>query len=147
MIETLHTSINSILQGVILVVIPLAAIFAGKLVKDWINVRAFNAKNEYVRDMFIDIADTLEAAVNSTAQTYVDELKDKDIFDLDAQAVAFKKSFDNTKKLLNDEAKELIIKTHGDLDLWLTTQIESFIRTHGVKVPFELALPTPSIDS
>ena len=141
MIETLHTSVNSILQVVILVVIPIAAIYGGKLLNDFVKANAKKINNEYVRDMFDDIADTLEATANYTAQTYVDELKVKDIFDKNAQAEAFMKSFNITKKLLNDEAKELIVKTHGDLDLWLTTQIESFIRTHGVDVPFELALP------
>ena len=126
--ETLQTTFASILEVILIVVIPTLALYGGKMLREFIQTKAKSVNNEYIRTMFEEIGDTLESTVAATSQTFVDSLKAAGSFDKEAQKEAMKLSVGTAKKLLNKEAQELIVKTHGDLDLWITTQVDKFVR-------------------
>lgn len=126
--ETLQTTFASILEVILIVVIPALALYGGKMLHEFFHTKAKSVNNEYIKTMFEEIGDTLESTVAATSQTFVDSLKATGSFDKEAQEEAMKQSVGTAKKLLNKEAQELIVKTHGDLDLWLKTQVDKFVR-------------------
>ena len=125
--ETLNTTLNSILMLVLTLAIPALLAVGAKMLNDYIKARAQSSKSEYLRTMFGHIGDTIESVVNHTTQTYVKELKASDKFDLEEQKSALIKSRNAALSMLNDEAIQLIETTHGDLNKWIETQIESVV--------------------
>lgn len=71
-----------------------------------------------------EVLETIGSVVKATYQTYVKELKDKNIFDKKAQKQALDKSLQLAQNSLSKETKKFIEKNKGDLPSFLTTQIE-----------------------
>lgn len=73
------------------------------------------------------LTDTISACVLATNQTYVNSLKDKDLFDADAQKEAFKQTYENVLTILSADAKEYLTSAYGDLAAFITSKIEAEI--------------------
>ena len=71
---------------------------------------------------------TIEDAVLATTQTYVEALKNQNIFDEEAQKHAFKLTYDAIMKVLTDDAKKYITSAVGDLETYITNKIESTVK-------------------
>lgn len=71
---------------------------------------------------------TVEDAVLATTQTYVDALKNQNMFDKEAQKHAFQLTYDAVMKVLTDDAKEYIANAVGDLETYITNKIESTVK-------------------
>lgn len=88
--------------------------------------------NETTQKYLQMATDTITACVIATNQTYVESLKAQGKFDKEAQEVAFNKTLEAVLALMNDEVKEYITEVFGDLNTYLTTQIEAAV--NGTKV-------------
>ena len=85
--------------------------------------------NNDVANKYLDMLDdTIANAVLATTQTYVETLKKAGKFDLDAQKEAFKKTYDAVMNVLTDEATKYITESVGDLETYITNNIESQVR-------------------
>lgn len=84
-------------------------------------------KNEVLEKAIDRAGEIIVSAANTTTQTYVEALKKAGTFDSAAQKVAFQMTMDSVLTLLNEETKQAIIDTYGDLNKWLTTEIESAV--------------------
>lgn len=82
-------------------------------------------QNELLHKYLDMINKTIEDCVIATNQTYVEALKNKDMFDAAAQKEAFNKTFEAVKSLLSQEAITYITELTGDADLYLSTLIEA----------------------
>lgn len=82
-------------------------------------------QNELFHKYLDMINKTIEDCVIATNQTYVEALKNKDMFDAAAQKEAFNKTFEAVKTLLSTEAINYITELTGDADLYLSTLIEA----------------------
>jgi hypothetical protein len=71
---------------------------------------------------------TIEDAVLATTQTYVEALKNKNMFDEEAQKYAFKMTYNAIMKVLTDDAKKYIESAVGDLETYITNKIESTVK-------------------
>lgn len=71
---------------------------------------------------------TIEDAVLATTQTYVEALKNKNMFDEEAQKKAFQLTYDAVMKVLTDDAKKYITSAVGDLETYITNKIESTVK-------------------
>lgn len=60
-------------------------------------------------------------------QTYVDTLKKNGTFDVESLKIALAKAKDEALSQMSDEIKEYITTNYGNLENWLTTQIEATI--------------------
>lgn len=74
------------------------------------------------------LSDTITNCVIATNQTYVDNLKDKNAFDENAQKEAFEKTYQTIIKTLNDEAYKYLEEVYGDLEGYIRTRIESEVK-------------------
>lgn len=119
---------NEILLNVIscvvtAVVVPLITLLGSKLIK-WISAKIDNEKTEkYITDATTIVLD----AVKCVFQTYVDSLKKEGNFGKDAQLTALNKAKEIVLAQLSDDIKGYIKENFGDVDTWITTQIEASI--------------------
>ena len=74
------------------------------------------------------VADTIADCVAATTQTYVQALKDKDLFDGDAQKQALEMTKNAVLNILSEDAKDYLVNVYGDLNAYLTTKIEAEIK-------------------
>lgn len=119
--------ISSIFQ---VCLIPLLGILTKYLVT-FISMKAEEMKqktsNETAQKYISMASETIVACVLATNQTYVESLKAQGKFDKEAQEVAFNKTLEAVLLLMNDEVKEYITEVFGDLNAYLTTQIEAAV--------------------
>lgn len=102
-------------------------------------VKFLNAKSKELQakvdndtaDKYIQmITETVEACVIATNQTYVEALKKAGKFDGGAQKEAFNKTLTAVLGILTEDAKEYIIETTGDLQIYLTNLIECSVNAN-----------------
>ena len=86
------------------------------------------SENELVDKYTAMLAETISACVLATNQTYVDALKAQNAFDAEAQKKAFQMTFDAVSQILTDDAKEYLSEAFGDLNIYMTQQIEAAVK-------------------
>lgn len=72
---------------------------------------------------------TITTCVISTNQTYVDALKAQGKFDLAAQQVAFQLTYEAVLDILGDEAIKYLTEALGDIEQYITKEIEANVNT------------------
>lgn len=115
--------INVISAVVTTVLLPLIT-WAGTKLIQYIGTKV---KNEKAAALLTTATTIVLNAVRSVFQTYVESLKASGSFNAEAQKTALSKAKDIALSQLGDDVKEYISSTYGNLDGWLTNQIESTI--------------------
>lgn len=121
--------INIISVLVTAVVIPVISLLGAKLVS-WLSTKI---KNEKANKMIKTATEIVVSAVKTVFQTYVDALKKEGKFDKESQILALTKAKDIALSQMTEDVKEFIQTNYGELDLWLTIQIEATINTLKMK--------------
>ena len=81
-----------------------------------------------IANKYLDmLTDTIVSCVISTNQTYVNELKDQNAFDKEAQLEAFKRTYQAVMSILGEDAKEALGEFYGDLPTLVTQLIEMIV--------------------
>ncbi|MBR1868327.1 MAG: hypothetical protein IJ800_07125, partial [Clostridia bacterium] len=88
----------------------------------WLNTKI---KDEKALGMLTAAVNVVQSAVKSTYQTYVQSLKEQNIFDGEAQRTALNAAVQQATNTLSEEAKNYIQTNYGDLTEWIKLQIES----------------------
>ena len=115
--------LNIISVVVTAVILPLIS-YAGARLIAWLNAKI---KDENAKQQLTVATDIVMNAVRSVFQTYVETLKKNGTFDKESQKVALIKAKDDALSQMSDEIKDYITKNYGDLETWITIQIESTI--------------------
>lgn len=115
--------INVISAVVTTVLLPLIT-WAGTKLIQYIGTKV---KNEKAVALLTTATTIVLNAVRSVFQTYVESLKASGSFNAEAQQTALSKAKDIALSQLGDDVKEYISSTYGNLDGWMTNQIESTI--------------------
>lgn len=106
-------------------VLSILSFWAIKLINtkaaEWVEKNKNDTFDKYI----LMLADTIEACVLATNQTYVEGLKKEGKFDLEAQKKAFEMTKDAVLAILTEDAKECLSSAIGDLDTFLAQQIEA----------------------
>lgn len=105
------------------VVIPLIS-FLGYKLSVFLNSKI---KDEKAARLLTSATNIVLTAVKSVFQTYVESLKNSGNFNKDAHMIAFNKAKEIILKELTIELKEFIISNYGNLDEWISNQIEATI--------------------
>jgi len=114
----------TVVSGLVGIAFTVASAILVPMLVAWLKSKT---KNEVLEKAIDRAGKIIINAANTTTQTYVEALKKAGKFDKEAQAAAFKMTMDAVMKLLNEETKQAIIETYGDLNEWLTTAIESAV--------------------
>lgn len=120
---------NQILATVFEVcIIPLLSLLTGYLIK-WIRSKAEHVKAQTSNELYqkyIDmLANTISNCVLATQQTYVDSLKKAGSFGPEEQKIAFQNTLAAVRAQLSSEAYDYLNEIMGDLDGFISQQIES----------------------
>ena len=93
-------------------------------------------RNKVKDDKLKNIISRVENIVSKTVilvnQTYVDALKEADMFDAEAQKAAFDMCKEKVLAMLNEESIKAIAYTFGDFDEWIRTLIEACVRENKI---------------
>lgn len=115
--------INIISVVVTAVVLPLISLAGTKLIQ-FLNGKISNDK---ASKLLANATQIVINAVRSVFQTYVESLKADGKFDAQCQKLALKEAKDIALNQMAQETKVFISDTFGDLESWLTNQIEASI--------------------
>ena len=105
------------------VILPLIT-YAGTRIISYLNSKI---ENEKARDLLSQATEVVTNAVRAVFQTYVDSLKKSGNFGKEAHIEALNKAKELTLAQLSDDVKDYINKNFGDINTWITTQIEATI--------------------
>ncbi len=114
-------------------VLPLLGVLTMYIIK-FIQVKSTEITNKVDNDL-IDkyvamLAITIENCVIATNQTYVESLKQAGKFDAEAQKTAFNMTKNAVMSILSDEAKKYLENAVGDLNEYITQQIEATVKVN-----------------
>ena len=111
-------------------ILPLLAVLTGyavQFIKAKSAESAARTENETAQKYIKMIEKTITDCIIATNQTYTNSLKEQGKFDEEAQKIAFEKSFNAVMTILSDDAKQYIIETTGDINVYLTQKIEATV--------------------
>lgn len=117
-------NITDIILSCVSIVLTALATWGIKKLTDWLNIKIEDSK---LKNILNDAIDTITNIVKAVYQTYVESLKDQNLFDKNAQEEALKKAMEQAKLELSEEIKVFLENNKIDVDSWLKTQIESII--------------------
>lgn len=116
-------------------VIPLLGVLTTYLVK-YIQVKMeeiqTKTENDIIDKYLSMLSTTVTECVIATNQTYVEALKKEGKFDLEAQKKAFEMTQDAVMLILTDEAKKYLSAAVGDLNVYISQQIEAAVNVEKV---------------
>ena len=119
--------INDIFQ---VCIIPLLGVLTTYLI-NYIKVKMaeiqMKTENDIIDKYLSMLTNTVTECVIATNQTYVEALKKEGKFDLDAQKKAFEMTQEAVMLILTDEAKKYLSAAVGDLNVFISQQIEAAV--------------------
>lgn len=120
------------ISGIILrfILIPILAIGSRYLiafVKVKMDEIISKSKDSMMQSYLTMLQQAVMDCVAATNQTYVESLKDQNLFDAEAQKQAFEKTFTAVMNILSEDAKQYLTENLGDLDLYVNNLIESSV--------------------
>ena len=114
-------------------IIPLLAVLTTYIVK-YIQVKnaeiTTKSENELVDKYVNMLSYTISSCVVATNQTYVEALKKQGKFDAEAQKVAFNMTLNAVMEILSEDAKKYLSEAFGDLNSYITSQIEASVNVN-----------------
>lgn len=105
------------------IVLPLIS-FLGIKLSQWLSTKI---NDEKAAALFTKAVDIVTNAVRITFQTYVESLKNSGSFGKEEQLIAFEKAKAIITSELTEDLKTFIVQNYGDLQTWISNQIEATI--------------------
>ena len=105
------------------IILPLIS-FLGIKLSQWLSTKI---KDEKAAALFTKAVDIVTNAVRITFQTYVESLKNSGSFGKEEQLIAFEKAKAIIVSELTEDLKTFITQNYGDLQTWISNQIEASI--------------------
>lgn len=105
------------------IILPLIS-FLGIKLSQWLSTKI---KDEKAKALFTKATEIVTNAVRTTFQTYVESLKNSGSFGKDEQLIALNKAKQIITSELTEELKAFISENYGDLQKWITNQVEATI--------------------
>lgn len=90
----------------------------------WLNTKI---KDQKALTYLNNAISVVTSVVKATYQTYVEALKNENMFTKEAQEQALNKAVEQAKTTMSAEVKNFITENYGDLTEWIKLQIESAI--------------------
>jgi hypothetical protein len=114
--------LETLLLGILGTILTSLAAWAVERLIAFLNSRIKNTKALQFLTEAILIVDN---SVKATYQTYVQALKDENMFTVDAQKEALSKALNQAQSQMSTEMKSHLTENFGDLTAWITSQIEA----------------------
>ena len=132
-----ETTLQMISEIINVCIIPLLDVLVTNLVK-FINAKSKELEaqtDSAIAKKYISmLSNTITNCVIATNQTYVESLKKQGKFDAEAQKEAFQMTLNAVLAVLSDEAKEYLTAIYGDLNAYITNQIEATVNQNKITI-------------
>ena len=115
---------QDLILSVVSIVLTSLVSWAMVELKKWLSKKAKTEKQE---ELMTNALDIVESAVKVVYQTYVEELKGKDMFTKEAQVEALSKAKTIAEEQCSQAVKDYINLTFGDFGRWVNIAIEAAI--------------------
>lgn len=115
---------QSVLLSVVSIVLTALVTWGAERLIALINCKLNNSK--YAKYL-VDATNIIATAVKSTYQTYVQSLKNEDMFTKETQGKALVQAREMAISQLSCEVKNYIGKNFGNVEVWINSNIESII--------------------
>lgn len=120
--------LSQVFELVVYPVLSILGVYLVYLITAKIKEMKEKSKSELTNKYLDMLNTTISNCVLATTQTYVEALKKEGKFDLEAQKIAFAKTYEAVMKILTDEAKEYLTNAVGDLETFVTSKIEADVK-------------------
>lgn len=130
--------VNELLLAVVTACAPILVMYLVKAIQKFSENVAADTENLKVQGYIEEITNVITQAVSCTSQTYVDALKEKGEFTLEAQKEALQRSLDTVKQILSPAAIEFINTVYGDFMEYVTPLIEAEVRKQKLDTEIEV---------
>lgn len=84
-----------------------------------------NTDNALVKKYLDLVSNTVVACVSATNQTYVEAMKENNLFDEEAQKIAFQQTYNAVMSIISEDVKVYLEEIVGDFDEFITAKIEA----------------------
>jgi len=88
--------------------------------------------NELYKKYIALLDETITKCVIATNQTYVESLKDKNAFDIEAQKKAFEMTYQSVLAILSKDAQQYLSEAVGDLNAYIVKSIEAQVNANKI---------------
>ena len=119
--------LQEILYTITAAAVPVITVYFCRFLKTLYEGKRTEVKNENAKAVLDRVVNMIIAAVETTTSTYVKQLKAQNLFDVEAQKEAFKKTYDAIQKQLTEESIEIIKTSYGDVETFITNKIEQYV--------------------
>lgn len=116
---------NQIFQLCIIPLLGILTTFAVQFFRTKIAEMKAKEENEKVLKYLDILNKTIEECVIATNQTYVEAMKDKDAFDIEAQRSAFIMTSEAIYSIMSEEAMNVLQLAFDDIDELIRQKIEA----------------------
>lgn len=123
-------TIEQIVNLLLIPILPALAVLLGLMIKkqtEKIAAELGLAEDNMIALRLNEATIAVTEAIQFTAQTYVDAMKDRNAFDEIAQKAAVEMATAKAKLLMDAAVQTTITNVAGDLDAWIQTIIEAQI--------------------
>ena len=120
--------IQNVFYIIITAAVPILTTYVCKfLYTKWTEGKS-HIKHEHVTDVLDQVVSMVLNCVQTTTQTFVDELKKKGEFTEDAAKEAFAMTKEAALSMLSEEASNIITEVYCNVDVYIDTLIESLVK-------------------
>jgi Ni,Fe-hydrogenase I large subunit len=124
---------NEILKEVIMSVITIMITILSGCITRIITIKMNDMSNKIKDSRKVEFLNWVNSVivqcVDTTTQTYIDTLKKNGNFNEQAQKEAFNMTMNNISSLLSEQDMSTLGGYVGDTSTWITTSIESYIKS------------------
>ena len=110
------------------IILGIITTFLIKFINQKIEESKANTSSETTKKYLDLLNATITDCIKATNQTYVESLKDKDMFTKEAQKEAFNKTYDSVMTILKGDAEEYLREAVGDLEMLVQEKIEAGVQ-------------------
>ena len=119
--------LSQIFQVVIIPLLGAGTLYLVSLINTKKKELEQRIESEKAKEYLDMLERTITDCVIATTQTYVQALKDKNAFTIEAQKEALRRTYTAVMGILTEDAKEYLTLAIGDLEVYVTNRIESTV--------------------
>ena len=116
-----------IITTILSIFVPVISSALTIIVKRWVDEKIKDMENKKLQSLIREGTDIILKSVDYVQQTYVDNIKNQNFFNEDAQKEAFLLARDRALGLLPTEIYRVIDSRYGSTESFVETIIESYI--------------------
>ena len=119
--------LQKLAYAVITAAVPVLTVYLCNWLRSLYVANKEKVGNEKVQLVLGNVTDMVISAVVTTTNTYVKELKAANLFDKEAQLIAFNKTKEAVMAQITEDSAAIIESVYADIDVYITNLIERYV--------------------